>query len=138
MKKLFAIVVSCAAINAANANFSQDVLSAVQAVQNDQSVTQDIKGEVAFALAMKVSLDDAIICITRTPNGQLYRLHSVSRNNGLVTDPGEIQNFNDMFMAAQNGPATVQKTIVSGGKQEMFNFDVVMVDQNHLVASRHH
>lgn len=119
---------------------TQDVKNAIlEKVMNNTAVAADIKGEAAFAVAFGVALNEAIICVTRSQNGTLFRLHSNPKNNGIVTDPGEIQNFNDMFTKAQSsgGTVTVQSSIVSNGKQETFVFDVLAIDANHIVIVRH-
>lgn len=119
---------------------TQDVKNAIlEKVMNNTAIAADIKGEAAYAVAFGVALNEAIICVTRSQNGTLFRLHSNPRNNGIVTDPGEIQNFNDMFTKAQSGGGTVtiQSSIVSNGKPETFIFDVLAIDANHIVIVRH-
>ncbi|MES2608491.1 MAG: hypothetical protein V4544_07180 [Pseudomonadota bacterium] len=116
---------------------TQDVKNSLSQIA---SLPQDIKGEAAFAIALKVSLNEAVICLTFAQNGQIFRLHSNSRNNGIVTDPGEIQNFNNMLNQAKQSPtgtATVQSSIVSNGQPETFIFDVMAIDPAHLVVVRH-
>lgn len=144
MKKLLAIAAIFAAITSAYAGFSDDVNKAAQAVIANTKIPADAKGEVAFAAAMKIPLDDSIIGITRVAGEsgdyQYFRLHSVARNNGEVTDAKEKQNFKEMFeaAAAAGNQATVEKTIVSGGQEEVFKFDVTRVDDSHIIVCRHH
>jgi hypothetical protein len=119
---------------------TQDVKNSIlQNVMNNPNLSQDIKGEAAFAMALKVSLNEAIICLTFGQNGQIFRLHSNSKNNGLVSDPGEIQNYNNMLAQAKNGngTATVQSSVISNGQPETFTFDVLAIDANRLVIVRH-
>jgi hypothetical protein len=119
---------------------TQDVKDAImQNVMNNPNLSPDIRGEAAFSVALKVGLNEAVVCITFTPNGQLFRLHTSPRNNGIVTDQAEIQMYNNMMAQAKNsgGSATIQSTIISNGKPEAFVFDVMAIDQTHLVAVRH-
>ena len=119
---------------------TQDVKDSIlQYVTNNSNLSADVKGEAAFAVALRVSLNEAVICLTFGQNGEIYRLHTNPRNNGLVTDQTEIQNFNNMLTQAKNGggSATVSSSIVSNGKQETFVFDVLSIDANHLVVVRH-
>lgn len=113
--------------------------SILQNVMNNPNLSPDVKGEAAFSVALRVGLNEAIICLTFGQNGQIFRLHTNPKNNGIVTDQAEIQNYNNMLMQAKNngGSAAVQASIVSNGQPETFTFDVLAIDQNHLVAVRH-
>lgn len=121
-------------------SLTQDVKDSImQNVMNNPNLSPEIKGEAAFSVALKVGLNEAVVCITFTPNGQMFRLHTSPRNNGIVTDQAEIQMYNNMMTQAKNGggSATIQATIMSNGKPEAFVFDVMAIDQTHLVAVRH-
>ena len=47
----------------------------------------------------------AVICIQKTPNGQLFRSHSINSGlSGIVTLPQDIQAYSDLFSRVVNDP----------------------------------
>ncbi len=99
----------------------------------------DQKAAAVIMAAWKISLDDAIIVLSK--KGQkIYRMHSNSKYNGEVKDAADKAVYNELYAAAtENVTAdspipTVQKENSSG---EMFKWDIIRVNPQVLVVCRH-
>lgn len=99
----------------------------------------DQKAAAVIMAAWKISLDDAIIVLSK--KGQkIYRMHSNSKYNGEVKDAADKTVYNELYAAAtENVTAdspipTVQKENSSG---EMFKWDIIRVNPQVLVVCRH-
>jgi hypothetical protein len=124
----------------ASPSFSQKVYKEIQTILNNPNLTPELKVETAFAQAQAVKHNEVIITISRQADGTMVRTHTYTEHNGIVRNPDDINLFNNLFAAAQNnnGIASVQATVKSHtGEPEVFTYDVMMVDLNHLVIVRH-
>ena len=138
MKKLVLTMPSLAVISAAHAdgNFYQEIRTKIQSIRDDANIDASNKGEVAIATAFSVSLDDAILYLSKQKDGSILRIHTNTKYNGKVTKEGDIALYNKLFESIKGDTkeATLAEPNADG---ETFTWDVTEVDDNSIVVCRH-
>ena len=115
----------------ASKNFSTEVRTAVEgAIKGTGRKEQALAAAMA---AFKVSLDDAILVLTRKGD-KFYRMHTTSKYNGPVKDEADKDVYVALFEAAANNEKSVNRENASN---EMFTWDLIKVNKDVLVVCRH-
>ncbi|MES2253278.1 MAG: hypothetical protein V4482_06315 [Pseudomonadota bacterium] len=123
--------------NPVSKKFYDQVRARVQAVRNNSQISAENKGEEAMIAALSVSLDDAILYLSKRSGGKIMRMHSNPRYSGEVRNKKDIELYKRLF-AAIDGEDNKEATIEAQNSQsEMFKWDITEVDDNSIVVCRH-